>query len=66
MSTYLVAVNGNAIFHATGRRLRELPFTQDKVLCAAAPQPASGTVTVSQSIVTSPTVGWWTVWTTPR
>jgi len=23
---------GNAIYHATGRRIRELPFTQDKLL----------------------------------
>jgi len=30
--TGVPAAIGNAIFHATGRRLREVPFTQDKLL----------------------------------
>ncbi|GAA2826968.1 xanthine dehydrogenase family protein molybdopterin-binding subunit [Crossiella cryophila] len=30
--TGVPAAIGNAIFHATGRRLRDLPFTQDKLL----------------------------------
>jgi xanthine dehydrogenase YagR molybdenum-binding subunit len=34
----VAAAIGNAIFHATGRRLRDLPFTPDKVI--APPQPA--------------------------
>ena len=29
---------GNAIFHAIGRRLRDLPITPDKVLAALRPQ----------------------------
>lgn len=30
--TGVISAIGNAIFHATGRRLRELPFTKDKLL----------------------------------
>jgi xanthine dehydrogenase YagR molybdenum-binding subunit len=30
--TGVPAAIGNAIFHATGRRLRDVPFTQDKLL----------------------------------
>jgi xanthine dehydrogenase YagR molybdenum-binding subunit len=30
--TGVPAAIGNAIFHATGRRLREAPFTQEKLL----------------------------------
>jgi xanthine dehydrogenase YagR molybdenum-binding subunit len=28
----VAAAVGNAVFHATGKRLRDLPFTPDKVL----------------------------------
>lgn len=34
------AAIGNAVCHATGRRLRELPLTPDRVLAALGPDPA--------------------------
>ena len=39
-STGTTAAIGNAVHHATGRRIRELPITQDKVLAALAAPPS--------------------------
>ncbi len=42
-STGATAAIGNAVHHATGRRLRELPITQDKVLAALSAPSSGGT-----------------------
>ena len=33
--TGMTAAIGNAVYHATGRRIRDLPITQDKIIGAA-------------------------------
>jgi len=40
-NTGLAAAIGNAVFHATGVRIRELPITPDKILAALAAHPAA-------------------------
>ncbi|WP_233159026.1 hypothetical protein [Pseudonocardia sp. MH-G8] len=42
-STGATAAIGNAVHHATERRLRELPITQDKVLAALSAPSSGGT-----------------------